>query len=336
VAQPVAVIVTVRSPEAPTRPYVVRLTGDEARIGRGAACELQLPSAGVSSVHARLRRTSEGLFLEDLGSRNGTTIAGRRLAASSPTRVSPADVIDVGGYLLAVRLETESGEAGIEAMGDTADLARRLALEALAALPGADRAPALVVERGFDLGARFVLPPAPGTATIGRAPSCEVRLNDPDVSREHARVVRDAHATRVEDLTSKNGIELNGERVVGEARLRDGDLLRVGATALRLVDPVEAFLAALENQPDGPETPLSQPMPQPSGPPLDQPSQRSSGQPSGEPPVRSQPAAPVVPPAVSAVPKPRASSAGLAWIYVLGCVLALVSLAAIFLLVRGG
>lgn len=69
------------------------------------------------------------------------------------------------------------------------------------------------------------------TVTVGRLPSCEVVLDDPSVSRRHARIARaDGHWT-VEDLGSTNGLQVNGQ-AVGHAQLRDGDRLVFGSVTL--------------------------------------------------------------------------------------------------------
>jgi hypothetical protein len=71
-----------------------------------------------------------------------------------------------------------------------------------------------------------------GEAVIGRLPDCAVPLSDPQVSRHHAMVRRDADGFRVVDLGSTNGTKLNGT-LVAEHLLRDGDEIVVGNTAIR-------------------------------------------------------------------------------------------------------
>jgi hypothetical protein len=59
--------------------------GDEVTVGRGDAT-IVVASRAVSRTHVRLRRTGSGLSIEDLGTRNGTTLAGARLSAPLPIR----------------------------------------------------------------------------------------------------------------------------------------------------------------------------------------------------------------------------------------------------------
>ncbi|MEO7038923.1 MAG: FHA domain-containing protein [Candidatus Elarobacter sp.] len=67
---------------------------------------------------------------------------------------------------------------------------------------------------------------------VGRAPSADLRLEDPMVSRLHARIeVRD-DGVYVEDLGSRNGTSVDGESVVSPRRLTVDDEVTVGSAAL--------------------------------------------------------------------------------------------------------
>jgi pSer/pThr/pTyr-binding forkhead associated (FHA) protein/DNA-binding CsgD family transcriptional regulator len=69
---------------------------------------------------------------------------------------------------------------------------------------------------------------------IGRDDSANVSLSwDPKVSSLHAQVERvGGDCMLVDDGLSRNGSFVNGERVQGRRRLRDGDMLRFGATVV--------------------------------------------------------------------------------------------------------
>jgi pSer/pThr/pTyr-binding forkhead associated (FHA) protein len=69
-----------------------------------------------------------------------------------------------------------------------------------------------------------------GGATIGRGDDCDIRLDDPMVSRHHAVVGGDRAAPAIEDLGSANGLYVNGRRRDGSVRLRAGDIVQLGAT----------------------------------------------------------------------------------------------------------
>ena len=70
-------------------------------------------------------------------------------------------------------------------------------------------------------------------AVIGRHPSCQVVLDNAAVSRNHAQIVESQGAYYLEDLQSRNGIKLNGERISGPTELKEGDEFRVCEVVLR-------------------------------------------------------------------------------------------------------
>ncbi len=71
---------------------------------------------------------------------------------------------------------------------------------------------------------------------IGRSEACQIRVDDPMVSAAHAEIVRTDDGTyHVRDLGSRRGTLL-GNQKVGEARLRHGDELMIGAVRLRFED----------------------------------------------------------------------------------------------------
>lgn len=73
----------------------------------------------------------------------------------------------------------------------------------------------------------FEKPLDEGESVIGRGQDCEIHLNDPAVSRYHAKVVRIYTGYFVEDLHSTNGVMLNARRV-RKHMLRDGDVVTIG------------------------------------------------------------------------------------------------------------
>jgi len=71
-----------------------------------------------------------------------------------------------------------------------------------------------------------------GAATIGRDPETTIPLQSPRVSWHHARLEVSGDQVTLEDLGSKNGTLVRGERVAGPVDLQDGDDIIIGATRL--------------------------------------------------------------------------------------------------------
>ncbi len=63
---------------------------------------------------------------------------------------------------------------------------------------------------------------------IGRAEDCQLRPRSDLISRHHCVILQEEGLLLVRDLGSKNGTFVNGQRVVTEAELHSGDLLKVG------------------------------------------------------------------------------------------------------------
>ncbi len=67
--------------------------------------------------------------------------------------------------------------------------------------------------------------------TIGRSRECDIRLRDPNASRQHAELRQDGATYWIVDLGSTNGVEVNGTRTK-RAKLEPGDTVTIGATRL--------------------------------------------------------------------------------------------------------
>lgn len=108
-----------------------------------------------------------------------------------------------------------------------AELAERLAAERRGV-------PFLVFRDDRDVQLIVELPAARDRVALGRSAECDVALPwDAEVSRLHAELERaGGHWLIVDDGLSSNGTFVGGERVAGRRRLRDGDVLRLGGTAL--------------------------------------------------------------------------------------------------------
>jgi DNA-binding winged helix-turn-helix (wHTH) protein len=76
-----------------------------AVIGRNPDCEIRMRSGSVSRLHARLTISPSGVMIEDLGSRNGTVVAGQRI--DQPTAVVSGDVIKIGTVAFTLRHDSQ-------------------------------------------------------------------------------------------------------------------------------------------------------------------------------------------------------------------------------------
>jgi diguanylate cyclase (GGDEF)-like protein len=90
------------------------------------------------------------------------------------------------------------------------------------------------IAKGPELGRSFVLNGK--TAQIGRGSANQVRLNEPSVSRKHAKIYRDNDQYFIEDLQSRNGTWINGEVIESGARLqvKEGVPISIGNVLVSL------------------------------------------------------------------------------------------------------
>lgn len=118
----------------------------------------------------------------------------------------------------------------------------------LRAIAPVQRSGALAVSTIFKLiieddeGKTTVYPLVEGEVSIGRKEGNTIRLMERNVSRRHARLIRESERIAVEDLDSYNGVRINGERIDGRHPVREGDLIEIGDyhLALRRADGEEA------------------------------------------------------------------------------------------------
>lgn len=112
----------------------------------------------------------------------------------------------------------------------TGDRVRVVAHDGSSLRANTSRMARMIVVRGPDAGAVFEL--AQGANTIGRSNKCDVAINDPQVSRQHA-IVRVSDEITVSDQGSINATEVNGLPVVGSQRVRPGDHVLFGTSVVR-------------------------------------------------------------------------------------------------------
>jgi pSer/pThr/pTyr-binding forkhead associated (FHA) protein len=67
-------------------------------IGRGADCQIILDDDYVSTRHARVISGENGIYVEDMGSTNGSYVNGQRITA--PTTITMSDTVRIGKTIL--------------------------------------------------------------------------------------------------------------------------------------------------------------------------------------------------------------------------------------------
>ncbi len=161
------------------------LTGAVVRIGSAPDSEFRL--AGIGQLHAEITRHGRQVYLRDMGSRSGTRVNGAVVTVPHP--LADGDQIQIEQHSITFR-STELGQTRmIQRLGGPTSLG-------------------LSVLSGKSLGLSFALGSHP--VTIGSGPSCQLRLTEPSVAREHALVTVAQGQHALTDLGSPAGTRLAG------------------------------------------------------------------------------------------------------------------------------
>lgn len=223
-----------------------------SRIGSAPDANIVLDRPGVQPQHCTLHVTTAGVML---AVPQGTTVTVNDRRVDGLIALRPGDSIAFDRVLA------------------------RLASVEAAALPLASGATGFPEPANDDPGATAIRPvmpryvlrgvsgaafgrnfPVVGATTVGRAPECAIQLDEPGMSRTHARLLPSDDALLLEDLGSANGIFLNGRRVLrGEAR--PGDEVGFDTLRFRLLAPgqVETPAAADTRKAEAGKRPWSSP-----------------------------------------------------------------------------
>lgn len=83
------------------------LRAGENILGRGTDAHVRLVGSGVSRRHARIVVSAERVFIEDLGSKNGTVVRGERITTSRA--LADGDDVSIGSVRVLFRLASPGG-----------------------------------------------------------------------------------------------------------------------------------------------------------------------------------------------------------------------------------
>lgn len=78
-----------------------------------------------------------------------------------------------------------------------------------------------------------------GQFVVGRSATCQLSLDDALVSRRHAMLVVSKDGVTVEDLESRNGVVVNGQKITSRVAVKAGDKITIGSQELVLHKGIE-------------------------------------------------------------------------------------------------
>jgi len=190
---------------------------DIVNVGRSRDNDITIDNLAVSRSHCRVRHVDDKYILTDLNSANGTYVNGVKI---TKTELMDKDVISIGKHKLIFEAAAVQEEEAIgEAFGADRTMIQESTVEGVLKV---------VKGKGATKGQEYRV--VKYETTIGRAPECDVVLNDWFVSKTHAKIIKQNASFVLKDLGSWKGSFINESPVKEPVTLKDGDELRFGST----------------------------------------------------------------------------------------------------------
>jgi pSer/pThr/pTyr-binding forkhead associated (FHA) protein len=205
----------------PTPGAIFDLSAETITVGRGSKNDIVIQDNEVSREHCRFLRKQDDYEVIDLGSSNGTFVNGQRIGGTHT--LQHGSIIEIGDT---ITIEYERAVSG----------ASRHTTGALPRLQELKKATGgLLGEPSYSYNLTVTMGPQMGNVyrldslviTVGRDLSNNVVIQDPEVSRFHARLRRAANGYLIEDMGSTNGTFVNGVNTNGAHELRTDDVIKL-------------------------------------------------------------------------------------------------------------
>lgn len=194
-------------------------------IGRKADNDLAIDDQSISSHHARIIKVQSVFFLEDLNSTNGTSVNEKRVVRH---QLRDGDIISIGRHRLIFQdvsaAETTPAAASMD-MDKTMVLSGGSQLHA----PAAPTARLLVTSGKTDQ-TEYTL--SKQVALIGSQQDAAIRLTGWFAPKGAARIVRRGSQYSISPAQRTKKILVNGEDVVAQQELKNGDQIEVAGVTL--------------------------------------------------------------------------------------------------------
>lgn len=181
-------------------------------IGRiGYDADIGLVDKTASRRHGVIEAIDGKFFIEDLKSANGIYINGNRISANEPVEILSGDIIKIASSTLHFQPNEQDKE------------------KKPAPGPVIGKEKAKVTEKFKDQILQN------GSLNIGRLPTNDIVLDDPTVSRSHAKISFSDNFYWIEDLGSVNKTYINGKEVRSRTQLRDSDVVTISFFTINLL-----------------------------------------------------------------------------------------------------
>jgi pSer/pThr/pTyr-binding forkhead associated (FHA) protein len=209
-------------------PVLVEESGREHPLRPGTTVvgregDILLADGRVSRRHAQVHHAEGALWVEDLGSTNGTKVNGDALAAGERRSLSGGEKISFGGVELQLSLPGSPSGNATQTFGSNKTAA-------MTAPPKVEAAPAMLETPDREYPLKL------GENTFGRKAENDVQIADPYVSGRHGVIEVTEDAFYLTDTGSTNGTMLNDAKLAPNMRTQvdEKDVIRLGSLELRV------------------------------------------------------------------------------------------------------
>jgi pSer/pThr/pTyr-binding forkhead associated (FHA) protein len=228
---------------------ILPMSSSSLTIGRSVG-DLLLEDTEVSGKHCSVQMNAGELIVVDHASRNGTFLNGQRVERN---RLRSGDSLRIGAVNFRV-IEWPSQTEAADPMTLVKTWCKRISeeersqfsqqiselIQKEAELCANDVQIKLTIESRDGRVVTHVVPV--DELVLGRAGPVPLLAEDEEASRKHAKLkVTSGGDVQVEDLGSANGTFVNEERLTGQKKLNQGDIVRLGRTNIRVALSIAEF-----------------------------------------------------------------------------------------------
>lgn len=187
----------------------------------GRAGDIVIEDTRVSRRHCQVTLENGSVLIEDLGSTNGTSVQGAKLAQGEKKSLQNGEKVSLGGLDLTLSLPGETNKT-IQAMSGKTS--------ALTVAPTTDESVAWLVLPDREISLTI------GSHTFGRKDGNDIVVTDPYVSGKHGTFDVTEEGVYLTDIGSTNGTVLNEAKLSPNMRTKmsKDDVIRLGSVELKI------------------------------------------------------------------------------------------------------
>jgi pSer/pThr/pTyr-binding forkhead associated (FHA) protein len=213
--------------------------GEKITIGRGQEADIVLDNTAISRLHLSIESTGGIYLVSDMGSTNGTFVDGNKIQSGEP--VSTAALIEFGKFRLAPAAETDADlNIADSVSADMMNLDEETVF--VTGAPTAANGGRKFSKRSGETRLTLIS----GTASpnelsiegknsikIGKDASCDIVIPGFFVAGAQCYIFRRGNDLILVPQKSWAGTYVNGNKITGERKLGQGDVIKVNKTSMR-------------------------------------------------------------------------------------------------------